>query len=347
MQFILFVSILLTLFITTTYSAGIVNSSAFGDTNKIYTKNDTSGIIRIAFGSCNKTVLPQPMWQFITLNNPDLWIWLGDNIYGDTEDMGVLKYKYDMQYNHPEYAKLRNKCPIIGTWDDHDYGANNAGKEYPKKEESKSLLLDFLDEPKNSERREREGVYVSYTLGEGDKTIKIILLDARTFRDQLHGVLPNLKGDILGETQWKWLTQELNTSTASINIICNGTQMISPLHNNEKWANFPKARKKLFKIIAESKAKRVLLLSGDRHFGELSKIEIRDIPYPVYEITSSGLTHSYRELKGELNPYRVQDFVKQLNFGMIEVDWNAVPVQIRLQIRGVNNHLYVEEIIPP
>ena len=42
----------------------------------------------IAFGSCSRQSLPQLMWPFVLDQSPDLWIWTGDNIYGDSEDMG-------------------------------------------------------------------------------------------------------------------------------------------------------------------------------------------------------------------------------------------------------------------
>src|SRR5687768_6847248 len=97
--------------------------------------------LKIAFGSCNRQDLPQPLWEVIAGDQPDLWIWLGDNIYGDSNDMGVIKAKYDKQLQHPGYQKFTAQVPVIGTWDDHDYGRNDAGKSYPYKKATQQLAL--------------------------------------------------------------------------------------------------------------------------------------------------------------------------------------------------------------
>jgi alkaline phosphatase D len=119
----------------------------------------------IAFGSCNREDKEQPLWRVIVGNRPQLWIWLGDNVYGDTEDMDTLQAKYYRQRSNPGYQLLAVSAPIIGIWDDHDYGVNDGGKEYPKKKQSQQLMLDFLGEPKNSPRRKQAGAYASYTYG--------------------------------------------------------------------------------------------------------------------------------------------------------------------------------------
>lgn len=47
----------------------------------------------------------------------------------------------------------------VGTWDDHDYGVNDGDSSYVDKRESQRLLLDFLDEHRDSPRHHRDGVY--------------------------------------------------------------------------------------------------------------------------------------------------------------------------------------------
>ncbi len=144
-------------------------------------------VLTVAFGSCNRQNLPQPLWPVIAQDRPDVWVWLGDNIYGDTDSMAVLRRKYQQQLDHPGYRQFRAQVPaIIGTWDDHDYGRNDAGKEYPFKQQSQQLALDFLGEPTGSPRRAQQGLYAAYEYRVGRKTVKVILLDDRylqaTFR---------------------------------------------------------------------------------------------------------------------------------------------------------------------
>jgi hypothetical protein len=35
---------------------------------------------RVAFGSCNDQSFPQPLWPTIAAHEPDLWLWMGDNV---------------------------------------------------------------------------------------------------------------------------------------------------------------------------------------------------------------------------------------------------------------------------
>jgi alkaline phosphatase D len=326
----------------------IVISLAACSSNK-QGKTSNEPLTRIAFGSCNHQDKPQPMWEYILQNKPQLWIWLGDNIYGDSDTMQVLKNKYDLQLNNSGYRKLTAAVPVIGIWDDHDYGLNDAGSEYAPKKESQQLMLDFLGEPASSERRKQEGAYTSYTYGPAGKQVKVILLDARYFRDDLQkqdkGYILNESGDILGEAQWKWLENELRNSKADIHLIGSGIQIIPEEHMYEKWANFPKARKRLFDLLAAIGAKNVILLSGDRHIAEISKYTQAGLSAPIYEVTSSGLTHSSTNNTSEPNGYRVGNLVNVLNFGILEIDWNRKPVQVELIVKGLDNKVLARETV--
>lgn len=107
---------------------------------------------RIAFGSCMVEDAPKPVLDLATATDPDLFIFLGDNIYGDTNDMIVLQAKYDLLDASPEFQRLVTSTPILATWDDHNYRANDAGKEYPQKKESREIFLDFWKVPADSDR---------------------------------------------------------------------------------------------------------------------------------------------------------------------------------------------------
>ena len=140
--------------------------------------------------------------------------------------------------------------------------------------------------------------------------MKIILLDGRYFRDELSKdnskkkrYLPNETGDILGETQWKWLSKELSDTTINLYFIACGIQMIAKDHRFEKWANFPQARQRLFDLLVQKQPKAVMLLSGDRHIAEISKVSLEGLPYDLFDITSSGLNRSWEEIGEEYNEF--------------------------------------------
>jgi len=339
---------LLNLIFITTYSQDIKVKSKYANTAR---KMDSEQVLQtIAFGSCNNQNKNQEIWKDIVKNRPELWIWLGDNIYADTKNQKLMAEKYTKQKNDSFYRRLLACAMVVGIWDDHDYGANDAGKEFTMKKQSKRLLLDFLDVPKNAPSRYREGAYQAYTFGKPGKKVKIILLDARYFRDELITInLENQKykineeGDILGEKQWKWLEKELTKSDAQINLIASGIQMIPEEHAYEKWANYPKARKRLFHLLQKTKPAMPILMSGDRHIAELSKAEVGGLENPVYEITASGLTHSWSTKNEEANMYRVGKMVIEKNFGVMKIDWSGATPSVSIEVRGLGNELFLHE----
>ncbi len=307
------------------------------------TNNDN---FTIAFGSCNKTEIENPLWDDILAANPDLWIWGGDNIYADTEDMQALRKMYVDQDNVPGYAALCAKIPIIGTWDDHDYGLNDGGVEFSAKDESQQEFLDFMDVPQKSPRRSRKGVYAVHDYKTKKGTIKVLVLDTRYFRTALtpdnetkKRTKPNVYGEgtVLGEEQWQWLKDQLTSSKADFNIIVSSIQVLSNEHGFECWGNFPHEVDRLERMIADSRAKGVFILSGDRHISEFSKTNVKSLPYPLIDFTSSGLTHAYKDFSGEPNPFRVGEVVFTESFGLLHFDFESKEVQF--QIVGDNGKI--------
>lgn len=302
----------------------------------------------IAFGSCSDQKRPQPLWDDILAQKPNVWIWLGDNIYGDSENLDTLRNKYARQKSNPVYTQLRQSTSVIGVWDDHDYGVNDGGKEYPRRRESQQLMLDFFDVPANSPRRTQEGAYSVHTYGPKGQRVKVILLDGRYFRDPLRkegrNNVPDPTGDILGETQWKWLETQLTNSDAEVHIIGCGIQFIADEHPYEKWANFPTARQRLFDLLGKTKPKGAILISGDRHIAEVAKVSIPGLGYDLYDITSSGLTHVSKP-HVEPNRHRVGEMVAKLNYGHITVNWGQKPLSATVRIKGDADSTHLTQTI--
>ena len=305
----------------------------------------------IAFGSCNKQYEENVLWKEIGKNNPDLWVWGGDNIYSDTNDMSVLRANYDKLSTQKGYADLIKNIPVMATWDDHDYGINDGGVEYDKKNESQEVFLDFFKVGKDSERRKRKGIYHSEIFKTTKGSIKVIVLDTRFFRTALtkskvkkRRNTPNKYGEgtVLGEIQWKWLINELNNSKADFNIIVSSIQVLAAEHGFETWGNFPHEVDKLKNVITTSKAKGVLIISGDRHISEFSKTKVNNLSFPLIDFTSSGLTHSYNNFTSENNKLRVKNVVSEISFGLLKFNFDTH--QIKMQMKGKENIL-LQEII--
>lgn len=308
----------------------------------------TEPLSRIAFGSCSREDLPQPLWAPIVARDPQLWIWMGDNVYADTGDPAALRAAYEQARRDPGYRALLARTPVIGTWDDHDFGLNDGGREWQGKDAAQQAMLDFLDEPADSPRRRRAGVYESYTYGPPGRQVKVILLDTRYHRDRYHRTeYPvNPTGDVLGDEQWAWLERELRGSTAQVNLIGSSIQVVPEEQGFEKWANFPAARERLFRLIGQTRAAGVVFISGDRHIAEISRIDGTAAGYPVYDVTSSGLTHTWATDREEPNRHRLGDKLVALNYGTLDIDWNARPVTLRFSIIDDRERVRLERVIP-
>jgi len=300
----------------------------------------------IAFGSCNNQREENLMWKSILANDPDLFIWGGDIVYSDTEDMSRMRSAYQILKTDSAYADFNRQIEILGTWDDHDYGLNDGGREWIHKDSVQQILLDFLDIDENDPLRTQQGVYQSKKMQIDDSIIKIIILDTRYFRSELtkdpsgkKRYIPatNKGGTILGEKQWKWLDAQLADPEVSFNIIVSSIQFLSWEHGFETWGNMPDEVDRMIKILQKNKPKGILFLSGDRHIAEISSRDIIGLDYPLVDFTSSGMTHSYSSFSGENNAYRVSEVVSDKNFGLIR--FNLTENKLKLEIRSEDDEL--------
>ena len=320
-------------------------NTPFKDTNHL-PKIQSDVDFTLAFGSCDNQDEKNIFWKDIEQNQSDVWIWGGDLVYGESKHMKSFISAFQKQKQNADYQDFIKRTKVLGVWDDHDYGVNDGGVEHPDKKEAQQLFLDFFDVPKDDPRRKKEGTYFSETFkAEEGKSIKVILLDTRYFRTSLtedkktkKRYKPNEYGEgtMLGETQWNWLNKELKDSKADFNIIVSSIQFLAYEHGFETWANMPHESDKLKNMIRESGAKGTIILSGDRHISEISKVDVKGLAYPLYDFTSSGLTHSYEKSK-ETNPLRVSKLITVVSFGLLKFDFDKNTVL--MEIRGANDTL--------
>lgn len=335
-------------------------------------------VSKIALGSCAKQGRPQPIWDAIVDERPDLFLFLGDNIYADTEDMDVMRRKYEQLASEPGFQKLRAACPILATWDDHDFGRNDAGAEYPKKKEAQQTFLDFFGAPAASPRRTREGVYDAVVIGPEGRRVQIVLLDTRYHRSPLKkrsdepepgdGRLGKYIGNtdpgatVLGESQWSWLEQQLRMP-AEVRVVASSIQLIADEHGFETWGNFPAERSRFGDLLTKTGAAGVIVVSGDRHSAELSildpalqrmgcKVGELSPPYPLIDLTTSALNQP-RGWLNERNRHRVGNTYFEPNYGVLTIDWKQRPASIELCIRDekgktvIRHRVGLDELQPP
>lgn len=320
-----------------------------GLVNNLEKVKDTTAFAQFGFGSCQIQTAKLPLLKKADSLKLDFFVYLGDNIYSDTYKLSVLDSNYQVLAKNPDFQLLKKSTPLYATWDDHDYGYNDSGRHYPLKKESKELFLKFWEIPSTADRYKHDGIYDVVYFNYGDKILQLILLDTRTFRDNLvlnkpakkgfkNDYIPNQNADstFLGKEQWLWLEKELRKK-ADLRIVASSNQFGHEYNGYESWTNVPHEQQKFIDLIAKTKANGVLFISGDVHWGEISKMPT-DKTYPIYDVTSSGITETWHDT--EPNKYRIGDVIPQNNIGRIKFYYNQNDPTIEMElidIKGVVN----------
>jgi alkaline phosphatase D len=266
----------------------------------------------IVFGSCLRQWQPAPILDSMIRQQPRAVLLLGDNVYNDVgwyllqPEPQRIGSAYSALGETAEYQRLQDyartrQIPIHAVWDDHDYGANDGGADYVHRLASKTYFTDFFGITNTVTGPAEPGIYRAESLQIDGLTVQILLLDTRSFRSPLHAAPttpacprsntgPNTDPDatVLGEAQWQWLQQALQ-APADLRLLVSSIQLLPFEHCYEKWANFPRERQRLLDLISSTRANGVIILSGDRHLAEISVLTDNSLPYPLWEITSSGL----------------------------------------------------------
>lgn len=297
---------------------------------------------RIGFGSCANQDQPEPLWKTIEQNRPDLFLFMGDNIYASSPDQKPIADQYRKLDLIPEYKSIRMKVPFMAIWDDGDLGTNDGGADAPTKEEAKTAFLNYWTYVKNSlplEQINRGGLYHSKMIGPKNKVVQIIMLDTRYYRSPLHKVAnpdpvnrvlyepsKNSKDTLLGEQQWRWLESQLRRP-ANLRLIVSSIQLVAKDHQIENWNNFPHERQRFFDLLRRTGARNVVVLSGDRHIGTVAKTDIKGWG-TLYDLTASSINRP-KDIREQDSSY-VGSVLSGENFGMALVDWNRSIARIEL-----------------
>lgn len=305
---------------------------------------------RIIFLSCINQDYAQPLWHEVNTLKPDLLLMMGDNVYANSGDPEILKAEYARLNAQAVFADIRKNTPLMGTWDDHDFGENDGGASFQGKDAAQTAFLDFFAYNKNDPQRTQKGIYNSRTIGKPNQRIQIIMLDTRYFRGELNKNAairyytqrydPSTadKQVMLGEKQWHWLKEKLK-EPAEVRIIVSSIQFLADNHGFERWGTLPKEKQRMLDLLQDTRAKGVIFLSGDRHLGELMRIEGRSsgLSYPLHDITSSSFNNSVPAyFKNDTN-MRVGEAVYEDHFGSLELDWNKPDPSISIKLLGENH----------
>ena len=313
----------------------------------------TQEILTLGFGSCLHQDRSMAILKTIEKKELDLFMFIGDNVYGDQKDgeLDKLIRTYKQQYNNLENFLKNVSTEFI--WDDHDFGLNDGGSDYRYKDRAKELFLETWKIPSQDQRRLRDGLYFDKMIEKNGLKVHLIFLDNRTVKSEWkltdefnkegkERYVEDFDPDktLLGKKQWQWLKDKLNEDS-NIKIILSSLQILSLGHGWESWDKLPLEREKLFNLIDESNLSNLFILSGDRHRGGFYSFKTGD-NNDIYEFTSSSLNLPIPFNTEEKGPLRIGSTYRKANFGVVRIFEDKVVMELTSNKGKVVNSLNVE-----
>lgn len=238
----------------------------------------------IAIASCCRIQWQrrQPAWRAIAKAKPDLVLLLGDNVYMREYkdparwDHVHLENRYREQFREPDFRALTDTTPFMATWDDHDFGPNDArGALAPAKmrDRSRALFHRYMGRAVGLSRPE---IYAAHEIGD----VKVIMLDTRYYAERADPKHP--AATPLGRRQENWLWRQLDHDRR-YTVIGTGTTL-GGNEKDKKYETWRSYREFYARFLAQIKQRRrVMVVSGDIHRNAFTDHG------GFFEVTSSGV----------------------------------------------------------
>jgi len=300
----------------------------------------------LVFGSCSSQKVPQPYFDTLVQLQPNLVVFMGDNVYADCKDTACteLRQAYDEWAAHPSFQGAKSVLPMVATLDDHDYGQGDCHADNPYKDVAKQMFVDFFDIP---ERNRKDGVYGVHEWGPVGRRVQLILLDTRYARSPFidtdepgapgkESYIPDTENrdkQMLSSDQWEWLAEQV-LRPVDVRLVVSSIQVLSEGNGFEGWRMLPYERDRLVDLL-QNQTTTTFILSGDRHKGGFYQYQ------NLTEVTASSFTHTipFGAFKNctnaqecdEVDERRIGDFVRVNHFGSIEWHWDNRTMTVSLR----------------
>ena len=299
----------------TTYTLSLMKNKKVYDSRNFQTLDFQKDTFSAAVTSCMNDIFPYSlamtkMHDSLYRQKPDVVFLIGDNTYADSSikiffvklmkgsvgkalrpaNPETLVKRHIQTRNRMSLYRRSQLIPILGSWDDHDYGVNNGGSDYPHKQVSKKVFRQFF--PLSNILEQGPGTAFAFTGWENT----FIFTDNRTFRKLKS---PDNEQGHYGKLQEDWILKQVRKSPHPIWLISGG-QFFGGYHRFESFeGHFPKNFKLFLKKLKanSSKQKAVTFFSGDRHLIEVMQIPASVLGYTAWEITSSPFHSNLRPKK--------------------------------------------------
>ena len=297
--------------------------------------------VRLAFASCAKEDEGSAaVWRRIGSLEPQAVVLLGDTPYIDSTELAVQRQRHGEFAGVADFRQLARNRSLYGTWDDHDFGANDTDGNLPGKENSRRAFIEYRANPSYGDGT--DGIYTRFRRG----PVEAVLLDTRYFAATEPSPFDPQRSSLLGKKQWDWLLRGLKESTAPFKVLACGmiwNEAVRP-GKLDHWGTYPHERQALFDFIGAEKVSGVVLVGGDVHRTRLLLHHTAgSAGYRIPELITSPVHSSVIENANTSHPALVHDAGEPNSFLLLDAQGRGGDA--RLQARFLNKQgLTVHEV---
>lgn len=268
----------------------------------------------------------------ILAKDPDLMIWLGNNIFLREADWssrsGVLA-RYTRNRAQPELQPLLAAVNHIATWSTYDFGPEGADRLSKSSQHAREGFDLFWANPP-MEIAGLEGIQTSLSWSD----VEFFILDDRSQRDLTSRV--SSKRQALGESQVEWLVESLRRSPATFKIVVMGSPVTNPAEAPENYRQVEGEREHLLEQLKTAEIGGLFIVSGGKAHGELTKMVRASAP-DLHELTLGPATGRPASDTRELNYFRVPgSSVFQRHFALLDFTGPEANRQLTVGVFDVN-----------
>ncbi len=239
--------------------------------------------VRLAFGSCASSD-PDPVWDRMMRVGTQGIVLLGDTPYVDSTNLHVSRARHRAFLKVPGLAAAIRTTPLWSTWDDHDYGRNDADGTMRGKNTSRRVYREYR--ALRSYGHDGKGVYTSFRYG----PIEVFLLDVRWFANTEKAASDPSAPSALGQRQRAWLLAGLRASTAPFKVLASGMVWGDKIGKaKDDWEHYKAERAALYAAIGAMNISGCVLISGDIHGCHYYERPRDQVGYTLHDFVISPL----------------------------------------------------------
>ncbi len=239
------------------------------------------------------------LWPTMAASGADFMLWLGDTVYlreSDWSSASGIWYRFRADRSTPSLQPFLAAMPHYATWDDHEFGPNNANADWPLAHVARAAFEAYWPNQTFGTPRDPHAIYHRFQWADA----VFLVMDNRTHRvdSTTPDDLPGYPKHQYGPAQLRWLKQNLASRNEGgarrhqrLTFVVTGSQFLAERHypGSEDHHRYQAERAEILDFVRANKIGGVVFLSGDVHFSEVLRREGL-LPYPLYEFTSSSLT---------------------------------------------------------